>query len=114
MGDIRVSAPAQLFVELASSLSLVDAVVAGDAMVRLELVSLSELARTAPVCVAKHSRTARRVVRYVREGVDSPMETRLRLLLVLAGLPEPKVNHLIRDEWGAVLRRLDLATPRSS
>ena len=39
------------------------------------------------------------------------METRLRLLLVLAGLPEPKVNHLIRDEWGAVLRRLDLAYP---
>ena len=38
LGDIRVSEPAQLFVELASSLSFVDAVVAGDAMVRLGLI----------------------------------------------------------------------------
>ena len=39
------------------------------------------------------------------------METRLRLLLVLAGLPEPEVNHVIRDEWGSILRRFDLAYP---
>ena len=30
--------------------------------------------------------------RYVRNGVDSVHETRLRMLLVLAGLPEPTVN----------------------
>ncbi len=111
LGDIRVSEPAQLFVELASSLSFVDAVVAGDAMVRLGLITLAELRAYCAKLRGKHSRTARRLVRYVREGVDSPMETRLRLLLVLAGLPEPEVNHLIRDEWGAVLRRLDLAYP---
>jgi very-short-patch-repair endonuclease len=39
------------------------------------------------------------------------METRLRLLIVLAGLPEPKVNHKIRDEHGRVLVRLDLSYP---
>lgn len=111
LGDIRVSEPAQLFVELASSLSFVDAVVAGDAMVRLGLITLAELRRYCAKLRGKHSRTARRLVRYVREGVDSAMETRLRLLLVLAGLPEPEVNHLIRDEWGAVIRRLDLSYP---
>ena len=111
VGDIRVSDPAQLFVELASSLPFVEAVVAGDAMVRLGLITLRELRAYCVKLRGKHSRTARRLVRYVREGVDSPMETRLRLLLVLAGLPEPEVNHLIRDEWGAVLRRLDLAYP---
>jgi hypothetical protein len=39
------------------------------------------------------------------------METRLRLLLVLAGLPEPVVNHVIRDDLGAWTYRLDLAYP---
>jgi hypothetical protein len=33
-------------------------------------------------------------------GVDSPMETRLRMLLVLAGLPEPVVNHVIWNDRG--------------
>ena len=40
---IRVSSPLQLFVELAATLPLVDAVVAIDAMLRLKLVTLSQL-----------------------------------------------------------------------
>lgn len=47
--------------------------------------------------------------RFVRDGVDSPMETKVRMLLVLAGLPEPEVNFEIRDENGDVLLRFDLA-----
>ena len=39
------------------------------------------------------------------------METRLRMLLVLAGLPEPKVNLKIVDEHGQVVLRADLAYP---
>ena len=30
------------------------------------------------------------------------------MLLVLAGFPEPKVNHVLRDERGRVRRRFDL------
>ena len=44
----------------------------------------------------KGCRLARRAASLAREGVDSPQETRLRLLLVLAGLPEPRVNLIIR------------------
>jgi len=39
------------------------------------------------------------------------METRLRMLLVLAGFPEPTVNFKIRDEHGVVLMRFDLSYP---
>jgi hypothetical protein len=39
------------------------------------------------------------------------MESRLRMLLVLAGLPEPEVNHKIRDGSGNVCRRFDLSYP---
>jgi len=43
-----------------------------------------------------------------REGVDSPQETRIRLLLVLAGLPEPRLNLIIRGRDGSWHRRYDL------
>lgn len=105
---VPVSAPLQLFIELAGALSLVDAVVAGDAMVRLGLVTLKELTEHCDGARGRHSRTARRMVAYVRNGVDSPMETRVRMLIVLAGLPEPQVNVIIRDEFGVVVRRIDL------
>ena len=39
------------------------------------------------------------------------METRLRLLMVFAGLPEPVVNHIVFDARGAVSKRFDLSYP---
>ena len=39
------------------------------------------------------------------------MESRLRMLLVLAGLPEPVVNHIEYDEQGRWVRRYDLSYP---
>jgi hypothetical protein len=39
------------------------------------------------------------------------METRLRMLIVLAGLPEPEVNMSIHDEDGVEIRRYDLSWP---
>ena len=39
------------------------------------------------------------------------METRLRMLIVLAGLPEPRVNLTIRDVDGEPVRRFDLSRP---
>ena len=39
------------------------------------------------------------------------METRLRLLIVLAGLPEPEVNFILRAPDGSWRRRFDLCYP---
>jgi hypothetical protein len=108
---VRVSSPLDMFVELAGVLSLVDLVIVGDAMVRVKLFTVLELQKFCAATSRWHSRRARRGAAYVREGVDSPMETRLRMLLVLAGLPEPVVNHKIVDANGWVLRRLDLSYP---
>lgn len=54
--------------------------------------------------------TARRVVGLCRDGVDSPPETRLRLLLTGAGLPEPTTQCPVRLD-GRVVARLDLGWP---
>ncbi|NHN55932.1 hypothetical protein G9U51_09110 [Calidifontibacter sp. DB0510] len=101
----RLTTPAQTFAMNAAKLDLVDAVVLGDSLVRLGLIEVPELQqRCGP------SRNARRAARLVSDRVDSAMETRARLLLVLAGLPEPIVNLEVTDARGRP-RRLDLAYP---
>ena len=42
---------------------------------------------------------------------ESPMETRLRLLLIDAGLPPPTVQHRVHDTRGRFVGRVDLAWP---
>jgi very-short-patch-repair endonuclease len=105
---LRVSSPAQTFVELAEQLPLVDLVVVGDHFVRKGRLTPEELVA---YCAEHGSPAARRAASYVRRDVDSPMETRLRMLIVLAGLPEPVVNFKICWEDGTVRYRFDLSYP---
>lgn len=108
---VRVSEPLMLFVEMAGLLGLVDLVVLGDAMVRRGLVTPEALVTHCATVAHPAAAASRRAAAYVRRDVDSPMETRLRMLLVLAGLPEPEVNLKIRDVDGDVLRTYDLSYP---
>jgi very-short-patch-repair endonuclease len=100
-----------MFLELAATLSLVDLVVVGDALVRLRKLTPDSLVAACAASGEQHADAALRAARFVRGAVDSPMETRLRMLLVLAGLPEPTVNHKVRDDQGRVTRRFDLSYP---
>jgi hypothetical protein len=54
----------------------------------------------------------RRALQDVRVGARSPRETRLRLLLVRAGLPEPMINWTLLDSDGEFVAEVDLAYPR--
>jgi hypothetical protein len=57
------------------------------------------------------SHRAPRAASLVRADVDSPMETRIRLLIVFAGLPEPQVNFILRIADGEWRWRFDLCYP---
>ena len=109
---LRISSAPRMFLELASALGLVDLVVVGDWLVRKEFVTCESLVHYCATTHERYAGHARRAASYVRERVDSPMETRLRMLLVLAGLPEPEVNLELRDRSGLVTLRLDLSYPR--
>lgn len=87
---------------------MVDLVAVGDSLVKAEVVSPEELVEISGKFRGAGCRLARRAARWVRTGVDSVMETRLRMLMVLAGLPEPTVGHIIRREDGSWLHRIDL------
>jgi hypothetical protein len=105
----RITSPVQTFLDLAHCLTLVDLVVLGDSLVRRGRATPAQLVAATRNRSGPYSRPARQAAHLVRSGVDSPMETRLRLLIVLAGLPEPEVDHKVHDEDGTLLRRYDLA-----
>jgi hypothetical protein len=106
-----VTTGTQTFLDLAAMLDLVDLVVLGDSLVACGASTLEDLLSGAAGWRGTGVANARRVANLVRGSVASPMETRLRLLMVLAGLPEPTVDHRLYDADGRLTYRLDLAYP---
>lgn len=105
---VKVTAPPQTFVDLAASSDLVELVVAGDSLVRRTPVTPTELAAFARQAHSNGVGRARRAAALVRSNVDSAQETRSRMLIVLAGLPEPTVDLRFHSEEGVLLRRMDM------
>jgi very-short-patch-repair endonuclease len=98
--------------DLTRSLSLVEAVVTTDIALHAGLIRRSELREWIDRRAGqKGVEIARRVLKLAESASESPMETRLRLLLVLNGLPKPEVQVTIRDERGSFLGRPDLYYP---
>jgi hypothetical protein len=73
------------------------------------LVTIDELRRyVAEHPMAKGIARVRRVVDLAEPRAESAMETRLRLLLVLAGLPRPEVQPSLVDHRGRFVARPDM------
>jgi len=105
--------PERTFLDLAPYCDLTELVTAGDALVRRTGADPEHLIGPATAAIGVRAvRLARQAAGLVRSGVDSPVESRLRLLLVLAGLPEPEVGRVIRDPDGGWLAEPDLCYPR--
>lgn len=105
----RCTTPLRTAFDLARSQPLIEAVVCVDALLHLALVAADEL-RT---YIADHPgwrgvRRAATALDHADGSAESPMESRLRLVLVLAGLPRPIVNEPLRGPGGAFLARPDL------
>jgi hypothetical protein len=115
----RVTSPERTAWDLARRSDLVDAVVAVDALAALRIPGMPWFAppdllrRRDEMPGARGCRRLDRVVALANPLAESPMETRLRLLLVLAGLPAPVVQHELRDHRGVVVARFDLAYPEA-
>jgi uncharacterized protein DUF559 len=107
-----ISTPVQAFLDLASvGVSLVDLVIAGDSLVKANDLDIRQFVAAADTFQGRNAKRARRAACLIRVGIDSPMETRIRLLIVLAGLPEPQVNFIIRVADGKWRWRFDLCYP---
>lgn len=109
VGGVAVTSPVRTAFDLARRPSITEVVVAVDALCRAQLVTLDELAAYA----ADHP--GWRGVRQIPRAIDladaraeNPMETRLRMCIVLGGLPRPEVQLEVVED-GHVIARLDLA-----
>jgi hypothetical protein len=91
------------------SLNLVEAVVVTDMGLHAGLISYAEIREWVDGHAGRKGvRTARRVLELAEAGSESPMETRLRMLLLLNGLPRPEVQVSVCDESGLFVGRPDL------
>jgi hypothetical protein len=117
VGGCAVTSPERTAWDLARRSDLVEGVVALDALVRVRVpgtarfVPADLLARRDREPGARGCRRLGRAVALADPRAASPMETRLRLLLILAGLPAPMVQYPLVDEQGVPVVHFDLAYP---
>jgi hypothetical protein len=60
---------------------------------------------------ARGIRSLRATLDLADGGAESPQETRLRLILVRAGLPRPVTQIPVADDRGRIVRRIDMGWP---
>ncbi|MEO8262294.1 MAG: DUF559 domain-containing protein [Pseudolysinimonas sp.] len=109
---LRVSSPCDTWRDLASQLSLIDLVAAGDHIIhhRLPMATRGELAAT--VKAAGHRRgsvTVRAALELLDARAESPQESRLRVILTLGGLPAPRINYVVVSTETGKDARVDFA-----
>ncbi|MGQ7788667.1 type IV toxin-antitoxin system AbiEi family antitoxin domain-containing protein [Nesterenkonia sp. PF2B19] len=119
VAGVRVTTAARTWADRFAGGSLEDALIAADLVLRAPRV---ELEGPGEAAATRHQLQAvvesmggrrgvamlRQAAELARERVDSPQETRLRLALHRAGLPEPEVNEWVLDEYGRPAFQPDL------
>jgi hypothetical protein len=107
---LPVTSPVRTAFDLARRLPRAEAVVGVDALCHAGLLSPAEVAayaRARPGWPGIAPLPG--VLSLVDPGAESPMETRTRLVLIDGGLPRPVTQHVVVDDGGRFVARLDLA-----
>ena len=110
-GGYPVGSALQTWCELAGMLDRDDLVAVADYMVGGErpLASLGELKHAANGWGRQRGgRNLREAAGLAREGAESRMESITRMMIIDAGLPEPVVNGIVRDDAGRWVAQSDL------
>lgn len=115
---IRATSRARTWRDLAPHLTHQQLVAAGDHLVRMpyswaedRVAPWCTLAELRASCTGRHALALRRALTDVRVGADSPVETRLRLAFVAAGLPEPAINTVMVGADGIKRHHPDFQWP---
>ncbi len=108
---VQVTTPERTVVDCAWRCSLVQVVQLVEHLCRTGRTTQHSLHRYLEHCHLDGVVAARRAMGLVRGGSESAMETALRLMLVLAGLPEPRTNVEVRGADGVLVARVDLLYP---
>lgn len=102
---LRLMSLPRTLCDLSARMPLVDALIACDIAVRAKLQHAFDLSGRWPGAARLRRLAA------LAEPAESPMETRLRWLLLEAGLPRPEVQTDLHDADGRFIGRADLFYP---
>jgi very-short-patch-repair endonuclease len=107
----RCTTPVRTALDIARWEPLPDAVAALDVLLGRAVVGRSELSEAAEGLGSRRgARRTQRAVELADPRAESPPESRLRVLLALAGLPAVP-QFTVRDRHGTFIARVDLAYP---
>jgi very-short-patch-repair endonuclease len=110
--ELKVTSPVRTAYDLARRGDLVERVVAVDRLANVHRFSPDLLLRfSARYSGSRGNRLVPHVLAYADRRACSPMETRLRMIIVQAGLPRPEVQWVVQDEHTRTAVWLDLAWP---
>ena len=106
---MRATTMARTLRDLSIRLPLTESVVVTDMALHARLISPQALMVSVEASNGLQGvRTLREAIEHAESKSESPMETRLRMLLVLAGLPRPEAQVSIRDRFHRFVGRPDL------
>jgi hypothetical protein len=110
LDGLRVRSAVETWCQLSATLGRDDLVVMGDGLVRrkLPLATMDQLRAAVTQYSGRGCRKLRGALALVRPKTDSARETILRLIVIRAGFPEPEVNGLIFNSYGAEIAHGDL------
>jgi Protein of unknown function (DUF559) len=106
---MRVTLPERTAFDIGRTLPADRAVIHLDALARATNLKVADVVSLADRNVGKRGvRRLRSALELVDGGAESPQETRVRLLLVRAGIPKPETQIEFVDEFGEVRIRVDM------
>jgi len=111
--DLPATNLSRTLLDLCASLPPVDALVAIDMACHARLTDQNTLRQYADGPKGRRGVARLRALAHHAAPAESPMETRLRWLLIKAGLPVPEVQTDLYDGEGNLVGRADLYYPRA-
>lgn len=109
---MRCTTPARTAFDLGRRLTGETAIIRIDSLMNRTKVSVAQVMSIAERHPgARGIRQLRTVLELVDGGAESPQETRLRLVLLASGLPRPVTQIPVRNDYGKVVRRIDMGYP---
>lgn len=114
LNGIQLTGPVRTWLDLSAHLSLLELVAVGDYLIHWKhpYTTLTDLTDAVTAYPGRRGRVlVRAALPLLRTRSESPRESMLRVIIVLAGLPEPECNRNIYDPAGRFLARGDLVYP---
>ncbi|WZH35132.1 MAG: DUF559 domain-containing protein [Microbacterium enclense] len=106
---LPVTTAAETWAQLAATMSEDDLVAIGDHILTHGLADRDDLGDACTRLRRRGAIDLAPALASVRPGAESPRESKVRRILVRAGLPEPELNWTLRDTRGVFIARLDMA-----